>query len=167
MALPPPAPQGVNAVDIVEHYAFPADLDGAGARIALVEFGGTFTPSELDIASTLAGLRVPTVIDVPVGSLEADPEFNDHLQPALQRIADLVERFRSSPATPSSTARFEKDLLAATRELGRSVAGWTYNHLEPADVQALPVEVRFEGGTFRRLGKKTPQQVSTLFGPAR
>jgi hypothetical protein len=83
----------------------------------------------------------------------------------LQRISDLVERFRSKPVTPDSTARFEKELFEATRELGRSVAGWTYNHLEAADVQALPVEVRFEGSTFRRLGKKTPQQVSTLFGP--
>jgi hypothetical protein len=100
--------------------------------------------------------------DEPV---QAASELDDHLQPALQRIHDLVERFRSSPVCPRNTAQFEKDLLLATRELGRSVAGWTFNQLEPADVQVLPVEVCFEGGTFRRLGKKTPQQVSTLFGP--
>jgi hypothetical protein len=101
----------------------------------------------------------------PDEPVETAPDLEDHLQPALQRIHDLVERFRSSPITPRHTARFEQDLLLATRELGRSVAGWTYNQLEPADVQALPVELRFEGSTFRRLGKKTPQQVSTLFGP--
>jgi hypothetical protein len=97
--------------------------------------------------------------------VEAASDLNDHLQPALQCINDLVERFRSSPVTPLTTAQFEKDLLLASREVARKVAGWTYNHLEPVDVQALPVEVRFEGGTFRRLGKKTPQEVSTLFGP--
>jgi hypothetical protein len=101
----------------------------------------------------------------PDEPVETAPDLEDSLQPALQRIRGLVERFRSSPVTPLTTAQFEKDLLLATREVGRGVAGWTYNHLEPADVQALPVEVRFEGSTFRRLGKKTPQQVSTLFGP--
>jgi hypothetical protein len=97
--------------------------------------------------------------------IETAPDLDDHLEPALQRIRDLVDHYRSRPVTPQSTAQFEKDLLGATRELGRLSAGWTYNHLEPADVQVLPVEVRFEGSTFRRLGKKTPQQVSTLFGP--
>src|ERR1700733_11030524 len=100
--------------------------------------------------------------DEPV---DAAPDLDDHIEPALQRIRDLVERFRSSPVSPRSTARFEQDLLLATRELGRSAVGWTYNQLEPADVQVLPVEVRFEGSTFRRLGKKTPQEVSTLLGP--
>jgi hypothetical protein len=101
----------------------------------------------------------------PDEPVQTAPDLDDHLQPALQRIGDLVERFRSSPITPLRTAQFEKDLLLATRELGRRAAGWTYNHLEPADVAVLPVEVRFEGSTFRRLGKKTPQEVSTLLGP--
>jgi hypothetical protein len=92
-------------------------------------------------------------------------DLDDHLQPAWQRITDLVERFCHSPITPGSTARFENDLLLATRDLGRCVAQWTYNHVEPADVQVLPTEVRFAGSTFRRLPKKTPQQLSTLFGP--
>jgi hypothetical protein len=63
-----------------------------------------------------------------------------------------------------ATVQFEKDLQDATRELGRVVAQWTYNHLEPDDKQALPVEVHAEGSRFRRLTHKTPQQVSTLFG---
>src|SRR2546421_11036060 len=96
---------------------------------------------------------------------QADPEVADALEPALRGLRDLVERFRSNPVTPLATAQFEKDLLLATRELARLTAQWTYNHLEPADVQALPLEVRFQGSTFRRLGKKTPQEVSTLFGP--
>jgi hypothetical protein len=100
--------------------------------------------------------------DQPV---ETAPDLDDHLEPAVQRLRELVEHYRSRPVTPQSTAQFEQDLLGATRELGRRTAGWTYNQLEPADVHVLPVEVRFEGSTFRRLSKKTPQPVSTLFGP--
>jgi hypothetical protein len=98
-------------------------------------------------------------------SIEPSSDLDDYLQPARQRITELVDRFRHSPITPASTARFENDLLLATRELARLTAEWACNHVEPADVQALPSEVRFEGSTFRRLGKKTPQQLSTLFGP--
>jgi hypothetical protein len=116
----------------------------------------------LALAVTTAGLR-----KVSHESVEADPDLADDLQPALQRITDLVERFRGGSITPHRTAQFEKDLLTASRELGRRVVGWTYNHLEPADVTALPQEARFHGSTFRRLGKKTPQEVSTLFGPIR
>jgi hypothetical protein len=114
----------------------------------------------LALAAATAGLRNP-----PDQSVGAAPDLADDLQPALQRITALVERFRQGPITPSSTAQFEKDLLLASRELGRRVVDWTYNRLEPADVPALPQEVRFQGTTFRRLGKKTPQEVSTLFGP--
>jgi hypothetical protein len=98
-------------------------------------------------------------------AIEPVADLDDHLQPARQRITDLVERFRTSPVTPASTARFENDLLLATRELARLTTQWTYNHLEPADVPSLPSEVRFESSTYRRLPKKTPQQLSTLFGP--
>jgi len=114
----------------------------------------------LALAAATAGLN--NTADEPV---ETAPDLADALQPALQRLRDQVERFRQSPVTPLATARFENDLQLAARELARLSAQWTYNHLEPADVAALPGEVRFEGSTFRRLGKKTPQQVSTLFGP--
>jgi hypothetical protein len=103
--------------------------------------------------------------DDPDASPEVAPDLDDALQPALQSIRELLERFRKGPVTPLAAARFEKDLLAATRQLGRVVTGWAYNHLEPVDVQALPSEARFHGSTFRRLSKKTPQEVSTLFGP--
>ncbi len=96
---------------------------------------------------------------------ETAPDLADALQPALQRIRDLVGHFRQSPVTPLGTAQFENDLQLAARELARLTAQWAYNHLEPAELSALPAEVRFNGSTFRRLGKKTPQQVSSLFGP--
>ncbi len=128
MALPPPAPQGVNAVDIVEHYAFPADLDGAGARIALVEFGGTFTPSELDIASTLAGLRVPTVIDVPVGSLEADPDFT----PTVARDVQLLAA--AAPGAEIVVYRIPNTELGVSDGVAEAV----YSEEHPPTVVCLP-----------------------------
>ncbi len=114
----------------------------------------------LALAAATAGLD-----HLPDEHAEAAPDLADALEPALQRIRELTERFRQSPVTPTATAQFEQDLLLATRQLARLTVQWTYNHLEPADVTALPQEVRFQGSTFRRLGKKTPQQVSTLFGP--
>jgi hypothetical protein len=114
----------------------------------------------LALAAATAGLR-----NLPEQPAETAPDLADALQHPLQTIHDLVERFRSNPVTPLATAHFEKDLLLAARQLARLTAQWTYNHLEPDDVQALPPEVRFQGSPFRRLGKKAPQEVSTLFGP--
>jgi hypothetical protein len=116
----------------------------------------------LALVAATAGLR-----NTPEMPAQATPDLADDLQPALQSIRDLVERFQQSPITPLATAHFENDLQLASRELARLAAQWAYNHLEPADVSALPLEVRFQSSTFRRLGKKTPQQVSTLFGPVR
>ena len=67
MAIPPHIAGGVNAIDVVEHYRFPAGFDGTGQRIALVEIEGSYVPDELEIYCTLAGLPMPNVIDVPVG----------------------------------------------------------------------------------------------------
>lgn len=93
-----------------------------------------------------------------------NPDLTDALQPALARIRQLVEDLRHGPLSPLAAAGFEKDLQQATRELGRLAAQWAYNHLEPAHPQDLPAEVHHQGSRFRRLAKKTPQQVSTLFG---
>src|SRR5262245_8795628 len=103
--------------------------------------------------------------DAADDSAQDVPDLADALAGALQGIRRLVERFRSSSVTPLATAQFEKDLQLAARELARLTVQWTYNHLEPADLAALPPQVRFQASTFGRLGQKTPQQVSTLFGP--
>jgi hypothetical protein len=102
--------------------------------------------------------------DDPPPTAEASLDLPDVLDPALGRIRALVEGLRQGPLSPSAVARFEKDLQQAIRELGRVTAQWAYNHLEPADPKALPTAVHHEGSRFRRLTKKTPQEVSTLFG---
>jgi hypothetical protein len=111
----------------------------------------------LALALATAGHRTPE-------DAAATPNLSDVLQPALDRIHALVESLRQSPLSPGAAAQFEKDLQQATRELGRIVAQWTYNHLEADDKDVLPAEVHAEGSRFRRRTHKTPQQVSTLFG---
>jgi hypothetical protein len=100
----------------------------------------------------------------PEATPEPNPDLTDALEPALARITELVEGLRQAPLTPSAAARFERVLRQASRELGRVATQWAYNHLEPDDPHDLPADVHHEGTRFRRLTKKTPQQVSTLFG---
>jgi len=113
----------------------------------------------LALALATAGRADPDATPAP------DPGLDDALEPALARIRQLVEGLRATPPSPSAAARFERDLQQATREVGRLTAQWAYNHLEPADPRDLPAEVVHEGSRFRRLRERTPQPVSTLFGP--
>jgi len=96
---------------------------------------------------------------------EPAPDLNDALQPVLDGIRRLVQAFRNHPVSPAAAARFENELQQGLRQLGRVTAQWTYNALEPATVPDLPQRVQYEGSPFRRLAQKTPQEVSTLFGP--
>jgi hypothetical protein len=95
---------------------------------------------------------------------EPSPDLPDVVESVLERILALVASLQRGPVSPSGSARFEKDLQQVTRELARVVTQWTYNQLEPAAAEALPPQVDFEGSSYCRLGKKTPQAVSTLFG---
>jgi hypothetical protein len=102
--------------------------------------------------------------DNPEAAAEDSPDLPEALQPAWDRIHELVQRLRQGPVSPLAAAAFEKDLQQAVRELARLAAEWAYNHLEPGDPAAAPPAVHAEGSRFRRLAKRTPQQVSTLFG---
>jgi hypothetical protein len=115
------------------------------------------------LVSLATALLSPSPVDAD-DAMDSCPKVNDVLGPVFDQILETVERFRQGPVSPSVVAQFEKDLQQATRELARVATQWAYNHLEPTAVKACPVEVRFEGDSYRRLGKKTPQQLSTLFG---
>lgn len=97
----------------------------------------------------------------------SQPELPEVVDPVLQQILQLAEKFRQQPVSPSHTHQFEQQLQNELRELGRVVVQHTYNHLEPSKVDALPAHVQFEGGQYTRLTKKTPQNVWTLFGQIR
>jgi hypothetical protein len=97
----------------------------------------------------------------------AEPAAPPEVATATRRLLQLVEDFRRQPLTPARTQQFEQQLQDELRDLGRQLAQWTYNHLEPAAVPDLPKHVRFEAGLYTRLNHKTPQQAWTLFGPVR
>jgi hypothetical protein len=116
-------------------------------------------------------LALATLPDAPPDRPgEAEPDaapLDDVLAAALHPLRELVEDFRRQPVSPAATHAFEQRLQEALRGAGRTVVQWTYNRLEPADVQALPAHLRFEAGPYTRLGAKTPQHAWTLFGPIR
>src|ERR1700730_18406691 len=72
------------------------------------------------------------------------PTLDDALRPVLDGLGQLVAALRAGPVSPAGVARFENDRHGQLRELGRLVTHWTYNQLEPAQVQALPEHVHYE-----------------------
>lgn len=103
----------------------------------------------------------------PRGAARAtDPDLTQVMQPILERLGQLVEEFQRQRLTPAAVYRFEQQLQDEVRELGRVVAQWTYNRLEP-EAEALPKHVDFEASPYTRLNQKTPQNVGTLFGQVR
>jgi hypothetical protein len=92
--------------------------------------------------------------------------LQDVIAPLLERLCQRVEHFRQERVTPTAMHRFEQQLQEELRELGRGIAQWTYNRLEPA-VDALPKHVWFEAGPYTRLNQKTPQNAWTPFGQIR
>jgi hypothetical protein len=97
----------------------------------------------------------------------AEPDLADILQPALERLQQLVTAFRSQPVTPRATHHFEQQLQAQLRLLGRAVVQWTYNHLEPANTRDLPRHVQVREQWYTRLSVPTAQHAWTLFGQIR
>jgi len=97
---------------------------------------------------------------------ETAADLQDLIAPVLERLRQRVEQFSQQRVTPTEMCRFEKQLQEELRELGRTIAQWTYNRLEP-QVNALPKHVWFEAGPYTRLNQKTPQNAWTLFGQVR
>jgi hypothetical protein len=109
----------------------------------------------------------PTSTPGPEAGAPIDRALPDVVADAVQGLLQRVEAFRQQPVSPAHAQQFEQQVQDELRALGRQVVQWTYNHLEPADVQVLAKHVRFEAGLYTRLNRKTPQQVWTLFGPVR
>src|SRR5438132_12650219 len=93
------------------------------------------------LAVTMATLALGTASADADKSSDRSPRLDDVLESAAARIRELVETFCRGPISPLVAAQFEKDLQAALRDQGRLLAEWTFNHLEPADVDGLPPQV--------------------------
>jgi kumamolisin len=59
-------PQPFSAVQVGQLYNFPANLNGSGETIGILELGGGYTASDLQSYFSALGLNVPNVIDVSV-----------------------------------------------------------------------------------------------------
>lgn len=92
-------------------------------------------------------------------------DFRAQVEPDLQQILACIVQFATAPITPASTATFEKDLAAATREMSRHIVEATYNQIEAAASEQAPKFVDYEATDYRRIGQATPNRhVATLFG---
>jgi hypothetical protein len=100
---------------------------------------------------------------------ESPPEagLEDALEPALQRLLQLLRDFRGKPVCPRAAFDLEQQVQAELREVGRVGVEWAYNHVEPSQTDILPIHVEFEVGLYTRIKHKTPQSVATVFGKIR
>lgn len=109
-------------------------------------------------AATVPSPELHAAAAAPPASLE------EAVQPVYARIQQLVAAFRQQPLSPQAAADFEQQLQQELRDFGRCTTQWTYNHLEAHEPHAAPAQAYFDHLHYRRLGKKTPACVSTLFG---
>ena len=97
----------------------------------------------------------------------AKTELNDVLEPMLQRLRQLIQDFCNQPIGPQIAFELEPQIQELMRDMGRVSLEWAFNQIEPSDFQSLPQHVEFEGETYSRTNRKTPQEVATLFGKIR
>lgn len=94
-----------------------------------------------------------------------DATIEDVTTPLVEHICQLAQDFVRAPVSPQAAQAFELELRRRVREFARQTTQWSYNHLEPQDVDDLAKHVQFEGGLYTRLNQKTRQQAWSLFGP--
>ena len=71
---------GAHAFDpnqIAQLYGFPAEVDGSGQVVGIIELGGGYRPSDLEAYFSRLGLPVPTVIPVSVDNATNSPSTPD------------------------------------------------------------------------------------------
>ena len=85
------------------------------------------------------------------------------LSGSLAHGARLVAQFLEQEPSPEKTARFERELRALLREVGRCIMAWVLNHLEPEQDDEAPSVLSFEGRLYRRR-RRYRRSMATLFG---
>lgn len=64
---------GFTVPDLARLYNFPAEFDGSGQTIGLIELGGGFKDSDLDAYFALLKIKKPKITVVPVGGAKNTP----------------------------------------------------------------------------------------------
>jgi kumamolisin len=59
-------PKAFTGADLAKIYNFPADTDGSGQTIGIIELGGGYQPADLDTYFSDLGIKTPIVIPVSV-----------------------------------------------------------------------------------------------------
>ncbi len=95
------------------------------------------------------------------------PELLLELWPVVLRIARLVFRFRESGPSPEAAYHFEMELDKLLRELGRRIVQWTFNHLEPQEVEFVPGRLIWDGDYYRAKRLSPTRNLNCLFGKIR
>jgi kumamolisin len=72
-AAAPAAPSYYTPVQVADAYGFPANTDGSGQTVALVELGGGFSTSDLSSYFGQLGIQVPSVTAVSVDGASNAP----------------------------------------------------------------------------------------------
>ena len=70
---PAGTPQPLTAPQVASFYNFPANTDGTGQTIAIIELGGGYTQSDLDTYFSGLGLATPSVTAVGVDGASNSP----------------------------------------------------------------------------------------------
>src|SRR5271165_5895646 len=96
-------------------------------------------------------------------AIAAPAAVDEPLDDFRKCVNEIVQRFRSAPATPQRFLELENTLQSAAAETCRQVLEREANRLEPDDRRTLPGKVRFRKETYR-INKKTPASIATRFG---
>ena len=96
---------------------------------------------------------------------EAERLVDALLNRVRQPLIDAVVNFFKQPLSPLAVRTFEVALLGLVRELGRQLLEAVLNACEPDRANALPKDLWFENGGYRRRNQKTVNRnVATRFG---
>jgi hypothetical protein len=81
------------------------------------------------------------------------------------QLTAAVQAFLAQPISSTALYRFEPALLMLVREIGRLILQAAVQALEPVDSLALPKELYFQCGGYRRRAQRTPNRsLATRFG---
>lgn len=96
---------------------------------------------------------------------EIDRQLHDLLEEQQLQLTARVFSLLRGEVTAEAAFQFEEDLQKLLNETGRRITELAYNQVESEDPDRLPKHVWWEGGFYRRLNEKTPNQhVATRFG---
>ncbi|MBO0820936.1 MAG: S8/S53 family peptidase, partial [Nocardiopsaceae bacterium] len=113
-------PTSLTALEVAELYQFPADTDGTGQTIAIIELGGGYTTQDLNTYFSGLKLSVPSVTAVPVdgGSNapggEADGEVELDIEVAGAVAPKAAQKVYFAPNTDQGFIDAISDAIHAT-----------------------------------------------------